>query len=60
LATFYETVVNFGGNLLRPEQLKEAMSTLADTSVAGREDRRVFLTLLWTPEFFVARREAFV
>lgn len=54
-ASFYEAVLDFERGKLKPLQFKQAMKTVADTSVAERVEQRAFLSLLWSEEFFIAR-----
>lgn len=58
LARFYESLLEFDGGRMHVTELKTAMRRAADTSQPEWAEERNFLRLLWSEEFFIARREA--
>jgi lipoprotein NlpI len=60
LALFYKRILDLGIGTLNPQEFKELMRRMADTSEPDWSDEKEFLRLLWNEEFFVARHEASV
>ena len=57
-AQFYEDVIEFARGNLEQTLFRGLMQRTADTSRPEWAEEGNFLTLLWSPEFFIARHEA--
>ena len=57
-ASFYRSIWELGEALITKEHFNANMKSIADTSSHELDDTKAFTSLLWKPEFFIARHEA--